>query len=171
MPATIVSSYSIVANIGGVVEGCLIDNNSGSLMYNGNSLTPTALGLCQTAGLTDSCVITGNYVYVGGNANGVGTGNAGGGVHLIGGTIRNTLVAWNTVNQIHYNVAAGHGRSFAGGLYASGGTIINNTVVGNSTTARDDLSVELTYGAVIASGDTVVENTLVADNHLPRIRG
>ena len=159
------NSYSVVANVGGTLEDCLIDNNSGSFMYNGNSFTPTALGLCQTAGLTDSCVVTGNYVYVGANASGIGTGNTGGGIHLIGGTVRNSLVAWNRVNQIHHNVAAGRGRSFAGGLYASGGTIINNTFVGNSTTARDGLSVELTYGAVIASGDTVVENTLVADNH------
>ncbi|MBQ6246120.1 MAG: PKD domain-containing protein [Kiritimatiellae bacterium] len=159
------NSYSTVANIGGAIVGCLIDNNSGSFMYNGNSLTPTALGLCQTAGLTDSCVVTGNYVYVGANAFGIGTGNTGGGIHLIGGTVRNSLVAWNRVNQIHHKVADGRGRSFAGGLYASGGTIINNTFVGNSTTARDGLSVELTYGAVIASGDAVVENNLVADNH------
>lgn len=159
------NSFSVVANVGGTLKDCLIDNNSGSFMYNGNSLTPTALGLCQTTGLTDSCVVTGNYVYVGANASGIGTGNTGGGIHLIGGTVRNSLVAWNRVNQIHPNVAAGRGRSFAGGLYASGGTIINNTFVGNSTTARDGLSVELTYGAVIASGDAVVENNLVADNH------
>ena len=156
------NSYSTVANIGGAVVGCLIDNNSGTQWYIGNAGTRTSLGVCQTAGLTDGCVITGNYVYVQGNYKGLGIGNMGGGVHLAGGTVRNTLVAWNRVNAIH--PSASNNKSHAAGAFVSSGTFVNNTLAGNSVTELADEGKTLTYGAVIASGDAVVENNLVADN-------
>ncbi|MBQ6926037.1 MAG: hypothetical protein IJQ73_15475 [Kiritimatiellae bacterium] len=148
---------SAVFNAGGLVSDCVIDGNwSGDGYRNGKK--PDAIGLYQSGGLSERCVITNNFCHP--TYGRLGAWHTGAGLYLAGGTVRNCLIGWNKLDKLS---PYANGYSFAAGAYLEGGVFINNTVVGNLI-AEPATEKTATYGAVIASGDAVVENNLVADN-------
>lgn len=144
----------------GVVTDCLIDGNKLSAMY-GNNRQHEAIGVYQSSGLMDRCVVTNNFTGPYSNRGAIPW-DLGGGVYQTGGEIRNSLIAWNIVDKLSLYWNSGV-HPYASGAVVAGGSFINNTVVGNAITEPESTNLG-TFGSVIATGAGVVRNTLIKDN-------
>lgn len=140
---------------GGIVEDCLIDGNQLDDHYH-NPKKIDAIGIYQEAGLVDRCVVTNNYT----GQWGAGGWDTAGGVYLAGGTLRNSLIAWNRVTHIAPYL---DDHVYAGGVIVAGGTFVNNTVIGNELT-EPTTTKRCTFGSFFAKDGAVVRNTVIKDN-------
>ena len=153
------SPHSALCVAGGIVEDCLIDGNYIHSQY-GNHKQPEGIGIYQSAGIVDRCVIVNNYLDP---VKRVLCRASAGGVYLAGGIMRNSLLATNSL--VGATVYLDFVDNYASGAIVTGGTFINNTVVGNEC---EEISTTYSYtlSSLIVKGSGVVKNTLVKDNVL-----
>ena len=146
-----------VYNDNGQVLGCLIDGNEGREHF-------TGIGIYQQGAdaLIDRCVITNNTAALTyGNRNGT-DGRLGLGAALKGGTIRNSLIAWNAITKCE---AANFVNASGVALY--GGSMVNCTVMFNTCGSTDKNA----QCGVTVEGSSTVENSIIVDNAIDSLLG
>lgn len=135
----------------GTVVDCVVDNNSVQNHYYGGGI------YMQKACLVERTVVTNNFCrnYTYGNICGGGTG-----VYINGGTLRNSVVAFNDGNKIDINYVQ---LTPAIGVYANGGTIENSTIYGNTC----GNGAYAGFAGLTAISGVKIVNTLVLANGNP----
>ncbi len=137
-----------IYNAGGEVYDCIIRGNSGQYRGYGYGLLQSG-----SASVTDRCVITNNVSI---KASKTGGNLTHPGVYVTGGVLRNTLIAYNHVDFTYASCIV------TSGLYISGATAENCTVVSNLITYYETQSPRGVY----AGANAVIKNTLIANNNL-----
>lgn len=142
-----------VANDGGVISRCVIDGCTAE----GNIYA--GLGLRQTAGLTEYCVITNNSY---GYNHGAAGHPCSAGAFVSGGILRGCLIARNSIGYMNEGTDTGIN---AMALYLAGGsnkvTIDGCAIVENTTTWNIG---EKPTAAVYCTGNETIVNTIILNN-------
>ena len=120
----------------GIVSNCVI--TAGGSSWSGSN---DAGGIWMAGGLVTHCVISHNTINL--------VNNTACGVRMTGGRLEHSLVWGNSVAGAFTHAG------FAAGIYATGGHVVNCTVVRNSCH---------TFGGVLATGGARVINTVIAGN-------
>ena len=126
----------------GLVTNCIIEKNSlhyyGGLWVQGGCVTDCIIRnhttfssggkgagfMLQGTGVMENCIVSNNHVtYI--------SPNLGGGGYVAGGTLRNSLIAFNSA--VYTATPGGDGA----GLYVTGGSVMNCTVVSNRVGKSD----------------------------------
>ena len=131
----------LIGGNGGTLRDCIVERNGPQ----GQHTPGGGVTIQSSAGTVDRCVIRFN--------SGVGSGqNAGGGIHMMGGTVRNTLIYGNRARS-------------GSGIYVRSGspTVENCTIVSNVCDATD--TWEPVKGSALAlESKAFVTNTVVWGN-------
>ena len=138
-----------VYNEGGTVRRCTIDGNSASgNIYNG-------LGLCQTSGTTEYCFITNNTYSA---WHGAQKHPCPAGAFVSGGTLRGTLIAFNSPGTMTESLTEGY-NGFA--LYIQGTPVIDGCAIVENTVAPTIGALPTAAIYVDPAGAPAIRNTLV----------
>ena len=131
---------------GGAVTDCVVSNNSGAGYSPGNPNYGGGVYMRGTS-LVERCVITKNYQNIGWTSSRYGAG-----VASDGGIMRSCLIMGNTANTA------------GGGLYITGGTNENCTIVRNQCLFDSNFCGVGQYGGVYWTNAPVIINAIVYNN-------
>ena len=133
----------LIAGLGGTLQDCTVSGNGPT----GQHTEGAGVTIQGLSGLVDRCRIVGNVTPADGTC-------CGAGVFLLGGTLRNSLVAFN------------HGLTGAG-IYVElnkSAVIENCTVVSNTVTKTDKWNPIKKGAGLVICGATTVRNTVIYGN-------